>query len=254
MLSNGEDIGIIIAAVLFSLLLKVGTDRLWKRERRRPYNDLIGWNLSILGTTYAVIVGFMLYAVWNNFGLAEVNADTEANALVNLYRLADGLPAEQREQVKEAARAYAEAVVEKDWPAMARGYEGTLASHDADLKIWRIFMAVKAIAPAELTAENHAFYELRSVAEHRHLRQLQSVSRLPGVLWVVLIVGGALTVMSSCMFGSESSSLHGFQVFAFSLLVALALVAIADIDRPYQGSVHVSNTPFKRAQRYMRAP
>ena len=76
------------------------------------------------------------------------------------------------------------------------------------------------------------------------------------MLWFVLLVcgGRALTIMSSCMFGSESSWLHGMQVFAFSLLLALALVAIADIDRPYQGSVHVADTAFKRAQVSMAEP
>jgi hypothetical protein len=226
----------------------------WTREHRKTHNDLIGWQLSILGTTYAVIMGFMLYAVWNNFGLAEVNADTEANALVNVYRLADGLPETQRNLLKQAARDYADTVVNKDWPAMASGYEGTLASHDFDRRMWQILMSVKAASPTEITAEDHALYELSSMAEHRRLRQLQGVSRLPGVLWFVLIAGGALSIMSSCMFGSQSSWLHSLQVFAFSLLVALTLIAIADIDRPYQGSVHVADTPFRRAQMHMNEP
>ncbi|MBV8632441.1 MAG: DUF4239 domain-containing protein [Silvibacterium sp.] len=254
MLTTSEDVVIVTLIVLCALLFKVIIDRLWTRERRRSHNDLIGWQLSILGTTYAVIVGFMLYAVWNNFGLAEVNADTEANALVNVYRLAEGLPEAQRVQLKQTAREYAGAVLDQDWPAMARGYAGRLESHNYDQKMWVILMSVKAASPAELTAEDHALYELSSVAEHRRLRQLQSVSRLPGVLWFVLISGGALSIMSSCMFGSDSAWLHSVQVFAFSLLVALALVAIADIDRPYQGSVHVADTPFRRAQLNMQEP
>ena len=32
------------------------------------------------------------------------------------------------------------------------------------------------------------------------------------------------------------------------LLIALALVAVADIDRPFQGSVHVSDYAFRRAR------
>jgi len=251
MLTTWEDIFIVVLVVLCSLLFKAALDRLWTREYRRTHNDLIGWQLSILGTTYAVIVGFMLYTVWTNFGLAEVNADSEANALVNVFRLADGLPASQREQLKEAARKYADIVLDSDWPQMAQGFEGSLASHQADRQMWQILTSVKAASPTEITAEDHALYELSSVAEHRRIRQLQSVSRLPGVLWFVLIVGGALTIMSSCMFGSESSWLHSMQVFAFSLLLALALVAIGDIDRPYQGSVHVANTAFKRAQMNM---
>jgi hypothetical protein len=251
MLNTWEDLLIVLLIVACSLLFKMVVDRLWTRDLRRLHNDLIGWQLSILGTTYAVIVGFMLYTVWTNFGLAEVNADSEANALVNVYRLADGLPASQRDQLKEAARAYADAVLNHDWPEMARGYEGTLASHNADQKMWEILMTVKAASPTEITAEDHALYELSAMAEHRRIRQLQSVSRLPGVLWFVLICGGALTIMSSCMFGSESSWLHGTQVFAFSLLLALALVAIGDIDRPYQGSVHVKDTAFQRAKTNM---
>jgi hypothetical protein len=41
------------------------------------------------------------------------------------------------------------------------------------------------------------------------------------------------------------------QVFSFSLLIALVLVAIADINRPFQGSVHVSDAAFHRAQQNM---
>ena len=100
MLDTWEDLVIVVLIVLCSLLFKVVIDRLWTREHRRTHNDLIGWQLSILGTTYAVIVGFMLYTVWTNFGLAEVNADSEANALVNVYRLAEGLPATQRDELK----------------------------------------------------------------------------------------------------------------------------------------------------------
>jgi hypothetical protein len=254
MLTTWQDVVIVILVVICALLFKTVMDRLWTRDLRKTHNDLIGWQLSILGTTYAVIVGFMLYAVWNNFGLAEVNADTEANALINVYRLADGLPAAQRDQIRQAARNYAEVVLDKDWPAMAQGYTGRLASHEYDYKMWVILMSVRAASPTELTAEDHALYELSAVAEHRRLRQLQSVSRLPTVLWFVLIAGGALTIMSSCMFGSESSWLHGLQVFAFSLLIGLALIAIADIDRPYQGSVHVADTPFRRAQVNMQEP
>lgn len=60
-----------------------GLNRVWPWEKRRAYNDLIGWQLSILATTYAVILGFMLYAVWSSFGEAELNVNLEANAVVD---------------------------------------------------------------------------------------------------------------------------------------------------------------------------
>lgn len=254
MLTTWEDVVLVIVTVLCSLLFKVAINRFWTTEKRRTHNDLIGWQLSILGTTYAVIVGFMLYTVWTNFGMADLNADAEANAVVNVYRIAEGLPNLQRDELRIAAREYANTVIEKDWPAMARDQDGDFESSEINRRMWHILMSVKAASPTESTAEDHALSELSAMAEHRRIRRLQSISKLPGILWCVLIIGGTVTIMSSCMFGAESAWLHGLQVFAFSLLVALALVAIADIDRPFQGSVHVKDWAFRRAQANMSEP
>jgi Protein of unknown function (DUF4239) len=251
MLDTVQDILCVILIVSGSLLFRGILERFWPGSNRIKHNDIIGWQLGILGTTYAVILGFMLYTVWINFGEADLNADAEANAIVNVYRLADGLPSPVREQIQQTARSYADTVVTKDWPTMAVGNTGQLPSHAINQKLWRILMSVKAATPTELTAEDHALYELSAVAEHRRTRRLQSTSRLPAILWFVLVVGGIVTIMSSCMFGASNNRLHAIQVFSFSLLIALVLVAIADIDRPFQGVVHVSDAPFRRAQQNM---
>ena len=251
MLSAWESLILVILVVACSLLFKAVINRFWTTERRRTHNDLIGWQLSILGTTYAVILGFMLYTVWTDFQAASANADAEASSVMNVYRLAEGLPAAQRDELKKASREYVDAVINQDWPAMARGDAGIAATHPLSMKMWQILMSVKGASPTEITAEDHALYELSAMSEHRRLRQLQSSARLPAVLWFVLVIGGMVTIMSSCMFGAESSLLHGLQVFAFSLLIALVLVAVADINRPYQGTVHVSNAAFNRALQYM---
>src|ERR1035438_8723496 len=86
--------------MLASLLLLVGLNRIWPVHTRYSENDLIGWQLSVLGTTYAVVLGFMLYTSWTNFGAAQLNADLEANALRNIFRLAEGLPSQQRAQLE----------------------------------------------------------------------------------------------------------------------------------------------------------
>jgi hypothetical protein len=252
MLNTWQDVVLVILIVAVSLFFMLVLNRLWPPARRKPHNDLIGWQLNILGTTYAVIMGFMLYTVWTNFGLADVNADSEASSLVNVYRLAEGLPEEQRNELRQTTRAYADVIVEKDWPAMTNDQTMSVESEQLKQRMWHILMSVKAASPEQLTAEDHALYELSTMAEHRRLRQLQNISRLPTVLWFVLIVGGAVTIMSTCMFSAESVSLHILQVVAFSFLVALVLAAIADIDRPFQGSVHVSDHAFRQAQVNMK--
>ncbi|MGC2163880.1 MAG: DUF4239 domain-containing protein [Silvibacterium sp.] len=252
MLTAVDDVVLVILIVTFSLLFMFILNRFWRPEKRSEHNDIIGWQLGILGTTYAVIIGFMLYAVWTDFGLASANANAEANSILNVYRLADGLPDPQREEIKDAARLYADTVVQQDWPMMAHSIDASLKSREVSVKMWQILMSIKTATPNQILAEDHALYELSAVAASRKLRQTQSSSKLPAVLWFVLIIGGALTIMSSCTFGSTNLRLHWLQVFAFSLLIALVLAAIGDIDRPFQGSVHVSDSAFRRAQMNMK--
>ena len=250
MLNTWQNLIVVILTVAASMLFRWGLNRLWPWERRHDHNDLIGWQLSILGTTYAVILGFMLYTVWTDFGAANLNADNEASALGNLYRLAEGLPEPQRGQMEVLARSYAGAVIDQDWPQMAAD-EMPEASNKVNQDMWRTLMSVKIASPVEIIAEDHAISELSALTEHRRIRLLQNAFRLPAVLWFVLIVGGVVTIASASMFGSANTALHALQVFAFSLLLALVLVAVADIARPFQGGVHVSDIAFRRAQQNM---
>ena len=71
MLSIPQDILIILAAIVASLGFWWLVRWIWAPERRRVHNEITGWQLSVLGTTYAVIIGFMLFAVWSDFGAAE---------------------------------------------------------------------------------------------------------------------------------------------------------------------------------------
>ncbi len=251
MLDTAQNVFIVIIALASSLFFMSAVNYYWPPEQRRAHNDLIGWQLSVLGTTYAVIIGFMLYTVWINFGTADLNTDAEANSLVNIYRLSDGLAPEQGAKLKALARAYGDAVVDHEWGEMAFNTTPTETRQIAR-QMWQILMASKGASPTEITAEDHALYELSALAGYRRVRLVESASRLPGVLWFVLLTGGTVTIASTCMFGAVNGPLHVIQVSAFALVISLVLVAIADINRPFQGSVHVSDYAFRRAQMEMK--
>lgn len=253
MLDTSQNVIIVVASVACSLAFMAAVNHFWPAEQRRAHNDLIGWQLSVLGTTYAVIIGFMLYTVWTAFGAADLNADAEANSLVNLYRLADGLPQQQGVRLQALTRAYGDVVVDQEWVEMAAGGSPS-QTREIIRQMWLTLMATKGASPTEITAEDHALYELSAMSGYRRIRLVENASRLPGVLWFVLLVGGAVTIASTCMFGAANGPLHIIQVGAFSLLIALVLVAIADINRPFQGSVHVSDFVFRRAQTNMKEP
>ena len=252
MMTISQNVAIVTAAVLASLLAMAGMNRVWPRRKRYGYNNLIGWQLTILGTTYAVILGFMLYAVWTTLGEADINVDSEANAAVDVYRVAEGLPEPQRTQLQRLARDYVSTVIARDWPQMARGEEPE-QSTAIDQEMWKIAMSVKATSASEANAQEQSVSELESLSRRRLTRIRQSKTGLPRMLWCVLLVGGLLTIISSCALGGDSVKLQGLEVFCFSLLISLSLVTISNIHRPFRGLIHVSDYAFRRARQSMQS-
>lgn len=245
MLTVKQNLIVVAATVLGSLLFMLGLNRVWPWEKRRAHNA----QLSILGTTYAVILGFMLYAVWSSLQAAELNAGLEANAIVDISRLADALPEPQRTQLHTLARSYVDAVINQEWPQMAKGEIPEKSTTIEEM--WKTAISVRPTLPIETHAQEHVMSELDSITQYRLTRILQSTTHLPNVLWCVLLVGGVLTIISACTFGTESVMLQTLQVFCLSLLVSLSLVAISDIHRPFHGLIHVSDYAFRRAQQSM---
>ncbi|HEY4930933.1 MAG TPA: DUF4239 domain-containing protein [Terriglobales bacterium] len=248
MLSFLQDIPIVLAAIVGSLASWWLVRRLWPPERRRVHNEITGWQISVLGTTYAVIIGFMLFAAWSDFRAADQNAMAEASCLINLYWTSSGLPAGQRDAIRKLSADYADAMIADEWPAMNRGVVSPTGTHIVQ-QLWATVSEAQSLTASQQVSLEHTMTELGDITEHRRIRQLQSESRLPGILWTVLIVGAFLTILSSCLFGSEYPVLHLMQVVTLALLLSLALAAIADINHPFQGTVHVSPKGFENAKR-----
>jgi len=220
--------------------------KFWPPQLRMAHNDMVGPSLGVIGTTYAVIIAFMLSGVWSQFQTAEVNAEQEANCLVNIYRFAESFPPAEGPKVQQLAVEYSKVMISDEWQAMEHEASSEHA-HTLMRALWRALPSIDGQNIAQHTAVDHAITELSSMTEHRRIRLLESHQKLPGILWSVLIIGGIITVGSTCLFGVENFSLHLVQVFAITLLLSVMLVAIAEIDQPFQGDVRVAPDGFRYA-------
>src|SRR5258708_28987828 len=118
MLSYAQSSLLVIAAMMMSVVIVALLNRAWPISSRKVVNDVTGWQLGVLGTTYGVILGFMLFTVWGGFRAAQIDANLEATSMLNVYRLAAGLPSPQRQEIRDLARMYESVVVAVEWPAL----------------------------------------------------------------------------------------------------------------------------------------
>ena len=115
--------GLLIVAV--ATVVAVGglvlVQSVYSTERRKQHNDVAGFIYAVLGVSYAVLLGLMLIAVWEQWNAAQDVASDEANELAGIFWFAHALPQPEGRHIQELARSYAEVVVEEEWPLMEQG-------------------------------------------------------------------------------------------------------------------------------------
>jgi hypothetical protein len=239
-------VSLVIALVVVSLL-----NYWWPMQNRKVINDVTGWQLGVLGTTYGVILGFMLYTVAEGFRAAQVDADLEATSMLNVYRIAGGLPSPQKDRIRNLARHYESVVVNQEWPAMQHQREDRAADGVMN-EMWAVLETVKVDSVVATNSLDHIQYALSNLSERRNMRNQQRSNQMPGLLWGLLILGAGATITSSCLLGNDKKWLHYCQVAALTFVVVTTLAAIADLARPYEGSVAVKPEAFVRALEVMQ--
>ena len=110
---------------------------------------------GFLGTTYGVILGFMLFTVWSDFRGAEVNANLEASSLLTVSRIGAELPSPEREAIHMLGVKYAEATIKQDWPGMET-QEDSQASEKVAGDMWKVLAEMKSAANGNNSADHLA--------------------------------------------------------------------------------------------------
>ena len=235
---------IIIACIAGALLFLFIVTRTYAAPARKESNDFTGAVVAVIGTKYAVILAFMLSGVWNQYQQAQTNEEQEANALVNVWRIATQLQVPGAQEAQALCLEYADIAVKKEWPALLASKSIPPDNADIINRLWRFAGQIQAHSGNDSIAAYQMMEELRMLTEYRRIRMMQSREALPPMLWAVLIAGGVITIAAACFFGVPSFHFHVLQVAVLSFLISLVLVAIADIDRPYQGGVTVQPQGF----------
>ena len=229
--------------VSFFVALAVGglvlVQRLVPIERRQEHNDVAGFIYAVLGVAYAVLLGLMVVADWQDWQAAQETATQEANELSAVFWLAHGLPGPEARHIQELARSYARVEVLKEWPLMERGKSSPKAYELLD----EMRANVEALHPtkdAQTVLYDNLLQRLHELGDARRARLLEAEEGLPALLWAVLLVGGVITVGFTYLFGLRSTTVHVLMVAALALVIGLVLFTVAALDYLFSGATCAS--------------
>lgn len=228
---------IVALASAVTVTAGVAFSRRWtRRVQGNSANDVLSSYVSVIGTLYAVLLAFVLLSVWEQYDTAQSAAEGEASQLSDLVRLTAGLPEPASARVKDAIREYTSAVVDEEWTAMANGGRSDRADRALD-NLWKTLVAADpADGPRGLAVYNQALERLRSASDSRQDRLSQARPSVQGVIWVLLLGGGALTLIATYFF-EPSAGIYLPVNAGLTLMIAFILYLVFAFDHPFSHDV-----------------
>jgi hypothetical protein len=219
---------------------------------RQEHNDVAGFIYAALGVIYAVLLALVVIAAWEEYGAASDTVEREANAVADIYWLADQLPEDRGTHVQELVRSYAEEVVHKEWPLMEEGRAPSMTQKEGSLGGWSLIDDIRHAIQgfeARTKSEEQLYAEgldqVDALSDARRMRLVAAEEGVPGILWSVLVVGGIAAVGFTYLFGLESTWAHRLMVVTLAAVIGLVLFTVGAMEYPFSGDARIGPGAFE---------
>jgi hypothetical protein len=239
---------VVFAGCLAALVGLELVQRLVPHEKRQEHNDVAGFLYAVVGVVYAVLLALLVIAVWEQYQKANETVESEANAVAEITWLAHRLPEPERHELQEEARAYAQEVVDEEWPQMEQGLEGVQSRPEGwDLidDIRATFQEVEPSTAAEQDFHAQGLTQIQRLYDARRMRMVQAEEGIPGILWAVLVFGAVVAVGFTYLFGLRNTWAHRLMVMSLTAVIALVIFAIGAMEYPFSGGARVGPEAFE---------
>jgi hypothetical protein len=241
-----------LALIIFggSYLLAAGIYVLVTRPafKDRMPGELSSSMLPTLGIIFALLVGFIAAQVWNDFDRAKLAVATEASALRAALLLAEGLPAEQTQNLSAHIDRHIDTTLQDDWPAMAQQRATLASAPTALIEALKAVLAMPVTTEGQRTAQQEIVKSLETALESHRQAIVISHSRVSSLKWAGLLLQALCTLIAIGLVHNASPRLCGVALGLFATGVAVSVLLIAAYSRPFTGDISVDPGLLKEVQ------
>jgi hypothetical protein len=190
---------------------------------------------GVLGTSFAVLLAFVIFLAFESYGTAKQNAGTEAVSVTGLFGTARLFPRPARDRLRGALICYGRSVVTDEWRTMRDGHESPLVDGwAADLDA----IAARLDLTGEKQAAGFASWLEQSAArrDSRRGRLAEAAPFVPSPIWMMLLLGAAIVVGYTYLYADrgESFALQAAMIGTVTAVVVAGLLIVRFLDRPYE--------------------
>ena len=238
---------LVVAAVVGLPVLAVTLQ--WLIRRRAPglaggeHNEAASFLGSVVGVVYAIIAGFMIITLWEQYVTAGDTVQNETVNLQDVVQFSGAFGPAAHANIRLLVMRYANSVATVEWQTMAKGEGSPVAQNDFD----QLVTAIQGLTVHNPTQEEFLatmLTQVDDIGKERQQRLELSGQNVPAILWLAVILASVVTLGFCLLFGIKSALLNYIMVASVAILIGASLVLILLLEYPFSGTVAVRPTPF----------
>jgi len=234
--------GIIFVRPFLSLFLR----------RQAGLNDLVGYVLAGHCAFFGLLLSLLAVAAYQNLNDVDRVVSREAGYLRSIYRAVTDYPEPLRSQTLPLIREYTRFVVEDAWPQLRRGAAARGGTERMNAVQSKLF-AFEPKNKAQEIIHTQTMAQFFEMAEVRRARIQAIDAGVPAIMWYVVVIGLAITVVLVWMLDMRAMAhmlLGGLLMLFLSTVICLIVV----MDRPLRGEISIGPGAYKAVLDRMTPP
>jgi hypothetical protein len=211
-------------------------------EKEAPAGAMAGATLGLL----AFLLAFTFGIAADAFQARKVAVVDEASAIRMTYLLSGVTPEANCSEVRTVLREYVDERLR--WAAAQKDAFGKSAQDLLD-RLWKAAAAVGVAAPGEVDV--FLTYVGRVIELNEERVMVRERSRIPGPYWAVLYLVAVLALAAMGYHVGIAGTNRSPALLAVAIAFSAVMMVIADLDRPGEGFINVSQQPMRDVRMLM---
>ncbi|MBS0519430.1 MAG: DUF4239 domain-containing protein [Proteobacteria bacterium] len=214
------------------------------------HSDFVLRMQATLFTMTSLVLAFTLVQADINFRQADALVSSEAARIDQLDRLLTRYGSDQARAVRPMLKAYAQSIVDREWPAMLRD-KGDRTTDQAFAPISRHILALNPTSNRETLIMGEMLKSLDAIADLRASRLNIVTVALPLLYWYVVLFAVAMLIFVSCTI--QQTAFRAIILSAQAAVVGAFLGFVFVMDQPFKGDGAVDPDAIVRVIARMQA-
>ena len=229
-----------LATVAIQAILRRAVPALKKAE----HNEVAGFLVAVIGVAYAIVAGFTIIVLWQNFTDAQNDTRVEALRATDLEQGSRVFGPATQARLRREIIAYNQSVID-NWSKVKQGNASPQVRANLDAMFITI-QNLKATTDAQRAFVNEAEARLLDLSNDRSNRIIAArEGHLPHLMWIAILVASAITLMFALLFGLENARLHYVMVAGVAAIIGTNLLLVVALNYPFAGDISVQPTSYR---------